>query len=479
MQSGEKFDVAVIGAGPGGYVCAIRAAQMGLGTCLIERGPVGGTCLNQGCIPTKTLARTAEVLALLRRSAEFGLAGFDPSGVRADFKMVMDRKEAVVGRLRQGVQFLLKKNKVALVKGSGVIGGRTPSGGLEVRVQAGEGETLCVEAQNLVVATGSRPLVFPAFGYDGERVITSDEALSLPELPASMVIIGGGVIGCEFASIFGELGVQVAVVELLPSLLPMLDRDLGKHLQAMFRRRGIQVHVGARVAAVDKPAGGGPVSVQLESGEVLAGDLVLVSVGRAPSTGQLGLETVGVALNSKGEIPVDNRLRTAVDGVYAVGDATDCVFKLAHVASEQGIVAVEDMLARRSGGAGRTLDYSVVPNCVFTLPEIASVGISAETAAGAGSAAGGTTRFPFAGSGKAIAMGEAEGFVKVVSGEDGRILGVHIIGPHASDLIAEAGLALQKGLTAREVAETIHSHPTLPEAFKEACEGVYGMAIHA
>lgn len=458
-----KADLCIIGGGPGGYVAAIRAAQRGKAVCLVEKDEVGGTCLNRGCIPTKALTSTTELLARIKRAGSFGIK---VDNVQADFAGMMKRKDQTVARLVKGIHFLLQKNKVQLLSGVGRIKG--PG---RVEVALGDGTVQEVQAEDVIIATGAEPVVFPALGYDGELVITSDEALQLEELPEHIIIVGGGVIGCEFASIFATLGSRVTIVEMLPRLLPMAEEEISKQLTQSLKRLRVQIHTGVKVARVDKSDG---LKVILETGEELQGDKMLVSVGRRVNTEGLGLETVGIKTNGKHEIVVDGQMATDVPGFWAIGDVTDCPLKLAHVASFQGLVAVANIL-----GETCTMDYSAVPNCVFTQPEVAWVGISESEAIEQGYEVQ-VGRFPFLASGKALAMGENEGMVKIVADKDsGDLLGVHIIGPHASDLIAEPTLAMSIGLSLEEFVTAVRAHPTLPEAVMEAAEAALGHPIHS
>jgi len=454
------YDVAILGGGPGGYVAAIRAAQLGLKVAVVEKDELGGTCLNRGCIPTKALVSIAERLHQLKTSDVFGI---DVTGYNFNFEKAAIRKNQVVERLVKGIHYLFKKNKVTLIKGTGFISGKN-----EITVETSEG-TEKVIAKNLIIATGSKPALISALGYDGERVITSDEALNLTKLPESMVIIGGGVIGSEFATIFAEMGVKVTIVELLPSILANTDKEVSRYLTTLFKKRGITVKTKVAVKEVKK---GDKVTVVLENGEELITDMVLISIGRVLNTKNIGLEEVGVALGPKGEVLVDDYLKTSVDNIYAIGDITNKM-QLAHVASAQGIRVVENLVAEP-----KPMSYDVVPGCIFTLPEIAMVGITTQEAEEKGLKVI-TGKFPFQASGKAVAMEEIEGFVKIVAdSESHRILGGHIVGPHATDLIGEIALAVQKGLTLEEVAHTIHAHPSLPETVMEAAEAALNRAIH-
>jgi len=457
-----SYKLVVIGGGPGGYVAAVRAAQLGASVALVEKDELGGTCLNRGCIPTKALAAGAALYADICRAADFGIG---TGAVTLDFSRLMERKNQVVCRLAQGIDYLLKKNKIDLFRGAACL-----SAPGRVMVEGPDPVPVELAAENIILATGTGPALIPSLGYDGSRVITSDEALELDCVPEKLVVIGGGVIGCEFASIFAALGAQVTILEIMPNILPVADKEAARQMQGFFKRRGITVKTKVKVREVEKSPGA--VAVKLESGEEILADKVLISIGRSMNTCGLGLEECGVALGSKGEVIVDERMETSVPGIYAVGDIT-CRIQLAHVASAQGLVAVDNIMGR-----SRTMDYRVVPNCIFTRPEIAGVGLTTQEAEEKGISfkAG---KFSFLASGKAQVMGETDGFVKVLADpRSDRVLGVHIVGPHATDLIAEAALAVRMGVTAGQLASTIHAHPTLAESLMEAAEAVHGMSIH-
>jgi dihydrolipoamide dehydrogenase len=457
------YQVIVIGAGPGGYVAAIRAAQLGLRVALIEKCRVGGVCLNQGCIPTKTLAASAELYQQIRRAREYGIA---ITGAAVDWGQIMVRKAAVVDRLVKGVEFLLKKNQVTVITGTAAF--EAPH---TLRVTTRTGEFQTITGEKIIIATGSTPVTFPSLGYNGKTVVTSEEALDRQAFPARIVIIGGGVIGCEFASIYRALGAEVTIIELLPQLLPQLEAELGKQLALSLKKKGVQVHTGTKVTEVISE--GEASRVFLADGTEIQTDLVLLSLGRRPNLVGLGLEKLGVALSGQGRIMVDGHLGTNLPWLYAVGDLNDVPYDLAHVASAQGIVAAENI-----AGLERELDYQAVPNCIFTSPEIASVGLSVAEAKENGYQVK-LGRFPMMANGKALAMGESEGFALIVAEEaTDRVLGVHLMGPRVTDLIAEAALAVRLGLTAQDLARTIHAHPTLTETVMEAAEAILGSAIH-
>ncbi len=461
----DPVDVCIIGAGPGGYVAAIRAAQLGLKTALVERDELGGVCLNRGCIPTKALLRTAELLSAFQRAADFGIHA---ENVRLDYPAAARYRDNVVRTLRQGVAGLLKSQGVQVLNGHGRLAG---TGRVEVSVN-GSSET--VEARNVVVATGSKPAIPPIPGADNrELVITSDDALALKELPRSMVVIGGGAVGAEWADIFHAFGCETTILEMMPTLLPLEDEEIGRQLGRLFAKRGITVLTGAKVLAIEAGEGGAVVRYQASDGQetTVSGERVLMGVGRAPLTTDLGLEAAGVRLD-RGWLPVDDALQTNVPGIYAIGDVTRHQL-LAHVASHQGIAAVEHM-----AGQSHRINYDQVPACTFTHPEVASVGLTEAQARERGYQVQ-VGKFPFAALGRAQTYGDTEGFVKIVADERyGEILGVHILGAVASDMIAEATMAMHLEATVDDLAATIHAHPTWPEAIDEAALATRGLALH-
>lgn len=458
----EQYDVAVIGGGPGGYTAAIRAAQLGAKVCLIEKHRIGGTCLNYGCIPTKALLSSVAALSLVRRAEEFGVQAKD---VAADYSFMLKRKAEIVQKLSSGIEFLLKSWKIDLVRGRGRL--LSPQ---EVRIEEPNGGNEQIHANHLILAPGSRPAYIPVFGIDGVQVITSNEALSLPTLPERLIIVGGGVIGCEFACLFSELGVEITILELMPRLIPTEDRQIAQRLAASLKRRGIKIKTKVRITRIEKTSSS--VKAILDTGEEIEADKALVSIGRALNTQDLGLEEAGVSLGSRGEIIVSDKMETSASGVYAIGDAVGKVM-LAHVAARQGMIA-----AANTAGKTETMDYRAVPSAIFTHPEIGSVGLTEAKAKEAGHKVTVGT-FSFMALGKALAQGEAEGSIRVVAdAQTDKLLGVQIIGPHATDLIAEAALAIQLGATAEDITRTIHAHPTLAEGFLEAAEDVHKQAIH-
>ncbi len=455
--------IVVIGAGPGGYVAALRAAQRGAEVTVIEAEEVGGTCLNWGCIPTKALLASAETFARVKRCADYGL---EVSGeVFARLDRIMARKDKIVSTQAKGIRSLFKSRGVTLMEGRARL--QSPR---SVEVSMQDGTRRRVEGDALLVATGSRPASIPAFPFDGKRVISSNEALRLSEVPRSLMIVGAGVIGCEFAFIFRELGSEVTLIEAMPRAVSTEDHEISEILERELKKNKIKLLKDTKIQSIEVTEE--QVTARIESGASLEAKVALVSIGRAANTLDLGLEDVGVKCGARGEIVVDDHLRTSVEGVYAVGDVTGGLM-LAHVASKQGLIAVENIM----GGDVR-MNHEVVPAAIFTHPEIGSVGLREHQCAERGQRIR-IGRFPFRGLGKAHAMGEIAGMVKVIA-EDGtdRVLGVHIIGPHASDLVHEAALAMEKGLTVQDIAGMIHAHPTLSEGLMEACEDVHGMAIH-
>ncbi len=454
------YDVVILGAGPGGYVAALRAAQLGAKVCLIEKTTVGGTCLNRGCIPSKALIHSA---ALWKRAHEGAAFGVTASNWMFDWGRAQGRKNEVVRAQVQGIGTLLGAAKVEVKQGTGsLVDART------VKVSAnGSAET--VSGKAIIIATGSEPAGIPGVEVDGERVLTSTEALELPELPPTFLVVGGGIIGMEFASMLSSLGTQVTVVEMLPQILAMEDPMLVRILQGALQKQGVVYHLSTKVEKVERAAA--RARVQLRGGASLEAERVLIATGRALNSRAVGLEAVGVKVD-RGAIQVNEWMETSVPGIYAIGDVTG-ISLLAHVASMQGLV-----VAVNATGGSAAMDYSAVPNCIYTDPEIASVGLSEPKAKELGRAVK-VGRFNFAALGKAMCIGETVGMVKVVAdAQTDKVLGVGIVGPHATDIIAEGVLAVRHGLTAAQVAEAIHSHPTLPEAVGEAMHDVHGQAIH-
>ncbi len=453
--------IIIIGAGPGGYVAAIRAAQLGAEVTVVEKGEVGGTCLNVGCIPTKTLLASVEVLSSIKEAAKFGI---DVGEAVPDLARMMARKDKVVGQLRKGIEYLLKNKKVVLIKGSGKI---LEPGKVEVVKDDGSQETL--PADKIIIATGSESAKPSLFPFEGEKIITSKEALSLEKIPESLLIVGAGAIGVEFACIFAALGTAVTIVEMLPQILPTEDAEIARELEKQLRRKRIKIYTGTKIETVDSPQS--TVRSTLSSGETIETEKMLVAVGRKLNSAGLGLEEMGIKME-RGRIVVNEKLETNVAGIYAIGDVVGGTL-LAHKASSEGIVAAEN-----ASGQDSVMDYQAVPGCIFTRPEVASVGLSEQKAKEAGHEIK-IGKFPFRALGKALALGQVEGMIKIVAeAESDEILGIHIIGPHATDLIAEGVLAIKTEITVEELGKAIHAHPTLAEGIMEAAHALHGKAIH-
>jgi len=455
--------IVVLGAGPGGYVAALRAAGKGAAVTLVEKDLVGGTCLNRGCIPTKALLASAEALSRARSGEEYG---FTVAGeILPDFARMMERKTQVVTRLRDGVELLLKKAGVQVIRGTGRL---TSDRSLLVETEDGSVEVI---ADKIIVATGSEPARLPAFDFDHPTILTSTEALDLETIPASMLIIGAGVIGCEFASFFSELGAQVTMVEMMPQMLPLEDKRLAKQFQGVCKRRGMQVLLKTKVESISEYADDHVVA-RLSDGSDLKVEKILISVGRTPNTEGLGLETAGVAVDARGYVVVDDYLETSAPGVYAIGDVNGGML-LAHVASYEAFVAVDNCL-----GVGRKRDLRSTPSCTYTSPEVASVGLNEEQATEHGyQPISGTYRFSALG--KALAMGEDAGYVQLLADKDtDLVLGASMMGPHVTDIIHEVAVAIQNGLTVKQLGETIHAHPTIAEALMEAAHDLHGGSVH-
>ncbi len=454
----------IIGAGPGGYVAALKAARLGAQVTVIEDSEVGGTCLNWGCIPTKSLVASVEVLQKARRLEEYGIDVQGP--IHPNLSRIMERKDKIVATNVRGIRALFKSWGIMLVEGRGTL--LSPE---RVEVRKKDGPAEIIETDKVIIATGSRPALLPMFPLDGERILSSDHAVAIKSVPTSLIILGAGVIGCEFACIFRELGTEITMVEMMPGAISTEDQEISALLEREFKKKKIKLILSVKVNRVEVAGNG--VNVSLDSGEELFAEKLLVSIGRELNTENIGLEALGIRKGPRGEILVNDRMETNIGGIYAVGDVTGGRL-LAHVASREGIVA-----AYNACGVDKKMDYSVVPAGIFTSPEIGSVGLTEQQAAKNGIDVK-IGRFQFRMLGKAHALGEVTGMVKVLAGADtGKVLGVHIIGPHASDLVHEGALALQAGLTAEAVAEMIHSHPTLSEGIMEAAADVSGEAIHA
>jgi len=462
-----QHDLIIIGSGPGGYVAAIRAAQLGLDTCVVEKDPVlGGTCLHRGCIPTKALLHTADLLRQAREGAKFGVVCGE---VTLDMKAAHEHKRRVVAKSSKGIEFLFRKNKVTWVQGLGRLVGKGA-----VEIARADGTIERRTAKNVILATGSKCGELPSVHPDGQAIINSDHALELQEVPPRLLVLGAGAVGMEFASIFSRFGAKVTVVELLERVLPIEDADVSAEVEKAYRKQGIAVHTATRVEEVtvaDGVVGARAVNAQGET-ITFEADKLLLAVGRVAMVKNLGIETTNVQIE-RGRIVVDEFCRTGEAGVYAIGDLLATPW-LAHVASMEGILAVEHI----AGTNPPPLNYGQVPSCTYCWPEVASIGLTEAQARAAGHDVRVGT-FPFSAIAKAAILGESGGFVKIVAATKyDEILGIHIVGPHATELIAEAEAALRGELTVEELVRTIHAHPTLHEAVHEAAEALHGAAIH-
>ncbi|MFY9270333.1 MAG: dihydrolipoyl dehydrogenase [Candidatus Manganitrophaceae bacterium] len=466
MTEEKIYDVVILGGGPGGYVAAIRGGQLGLSVAVIEKEAVGGTCLHHGCIPSKAIIRNAEVLSLIQQAEAFGI---QVENVRADFGQAIDRSKKVTQKLHAGLQHVMKKNKVDIFTGVGKI---VASDRIEI---SGSDGNKAIRGKKMIVATGTRVKSLPGLAVDGRRVLTSDDALLLRELPKSIAIIGGGAIGVEFAYVYSVYGVKVTMIEMMPSLLPMEDRDVTTLLERSFKKRGIDILTQSRISAIKDQNGAFVIDLQTEAGgTTVSVEAILVAVGRTPNTEGIGLESIGVAMDEKRRlIQVDERMRTNVPNVFAVGDVTTRP-ALAHGAMAQGVSVVESI----AGIERPPVDLLNIPNAVYCHPEVASVGLTEEKAREAGYEIK-VAKFPFTANGRAIALGDTEGFVKIVAdAKYGEILGAHLIGPEATELIGEFVLARTVEATAHELRAAVHPHPTLSEAVMEAGGALFGEAIH-
>ncbi len=450
MAHEEKFDLAVIGAGPGGYVAAIKAAQMGAKVALIEKNYLGGTCLNVGCIPTKTLLANAAVLHKIKKAKSYGI---ETGPVSIHYDQMKSRKDGVIEGIRKSLGGLLKANQINIFSGNAEF--------LSPRQLKVKGEnSLILDADKIIIATGSEPLDIPAFPCDHKQILNSTSILELTKLPKSLAVIGGGYIGCEFASLFAELGVKVTILEALPSIVAMQGSDISSALTKAFEKAGIEIRCNVFVEGIETHANG--VKVKLKGGESVESDLALVSVGRKFMTEGLNPDKAGLPLTEKGAIAVNDKMETSVPGIYAIGDITG-IAMLAHVASHQGLIAAANALGQEA-----KMHYDAVPAVIFTHPEIATVGLTREQATEKGYDISVGT-FPFQALGKAQAAMETNGFTQVISNKKtGQILGAHVVGEEAASLISEMALAINNELTLECVIETIHAHPTLPEAWLEA-----------
>jgi len=464
----EQYDVTVIGSGPGGYVAAIRAGQLGLKTAIVEKDKrLGGTCTLRGCIPTKQLLMSAHIYEQMQHAADFGVQA---SAIQLAFADVQKRKDKVVMKNSKGIEYLMKKNKITVFAGTGRLA--WPG---KVEISGADGQKQTILTKNVILATGSVVRPIPSFDTDGNRVVNSDHILELKDVPKSLIVMGAGAVGVEFASVYSRFGAATTIVELLPRLVPLEDEEVSKELEKSFRKRGIKSQVDTKLEKLEKTEQNVRVTGKTSKGEAveLEAEMLLVAVGRMPYTEGLGLEKTKVKVE-KGFIQVNEFQQTAETGIYAIGDVVPTPL-LAHLASKEGIVAVEHIAGHKDV---RPINLRLVPSCTYCDPEIGSVGLTEAKAREQGYDVK-VGRFPFSASGKARILGEEEGFVKIVSEKKyDEILGVHIIGPHATELIAEACVAMQLESTAEELGRTMHAHPTVSEAVMEAAEGVEGLAIH-
>jgi len=467
----DHYDLVVIGSGPGGYVASIRGARVGMNVALVERDRVGGVCLNYGCIPTKTLLQNTEVLSLFQRSKEFGIT---IDNLMADFSKAVDRSRRVANRLSKGVEYLLKKNKIELIRGDAMfLSHQAPTKKIGITDEKGK-DIREITGRNIIVATGSRAKSMPGVNIDGKKIITSNEAILLKDLPESMIILGGGAIGVEFAYIFAIYGVKVTIIEMLPHILPLEDSEITAILERSFKKIGIDIMTGYRVESV--MAGGKGVKVTLSSAEGRSeekeSDIVLVATGREPNSEGIGLQEMNITME-KGYIKVNTTMETDAAGIYAIGDVAGQPL-LAHAAMAEGITAVETIAGKKNP----LPDRLNIPNCTYCHPQVASVGLSEEEAKKKGYDIK-IGRFPFRANGKAVAMGKTDGMIKIIAdAKNKEILGAHIIGPEATELIGEIALAKSFKLTPSEISKTVHAHPTLSEMIMEASSAIYEDAIH-
>ena len=463
----KNYDVIVIGAGPAGYVCAIRSAQLGLNTAIIDKQWLGGVCLNIGCIPSKALLKNAEVAHTLReRGKEFG---FSFENLKLDYDVAVKRSRKVSNRLTKGVGFLMKKNKIDVHMGTAKILDRD-----KVEVIDSDEKTVTLQAKNVVVATGARAMVPPGWEVDGEQILTYTEAILQERLPKSVIIIGYGAIGVEFGTIWNSFGVEVTIVEMLPNIVPLEDEEVSAELAKSFKKQGIKVMTDHKVESVE--AKDGSVEIQVSNNgeeKTLQAEQALVAIGVKPNSNNLGLEDLGVKVSERGMVEIDDKMATSVPGVWAIGDVTGKLM-LAHVGSAQGIVCAENI----SGVETITLDYEMLPRVTYSQPQVASFGITEDMAKERGYEVN-TGRFPFQANGKALGLGDSTGWVKIITdAKYGEILGAHMIGPEVTELLPELTLAQMMEITTAEIARNVHAHPTLSETLMEAAHAAEGHSIH-
>jgi len=460
-----NYDIIVLGSGPGGYVTAIRASQLGFKVAVVEKESLGGICLNWGCIPTKALLKSAQVFEYLNHAKEYGLSA---DNVKADFTGVVKRSRDVADGMSKGVQFLMKKNKIEVINGFGTV-----KPGKKVEVKAADGKTTTYEAKHIIIATGARSRVLPNLPQDGKKIIGYREALTLAKQPKSMVVVGSGAIGVEFAYFYATMGTKVTVVEFMPNIVPVEDEDVSKQLERSFKKMGIDVMTEASVESVDTKGTDCKVKIKTKTGEqIIDAEIVLSAVGIVSNIEGIGLEEVGIATD-KGKILTDKYYQTNVPGYYAIGDCSPGQ-ALAHVASAEGITCVEKI----AGMHVETMDYNNIPGCTYCQPEIASVGYTEKKAKEAGYEIK-VGKFPFTASGKAKAAGAPDGFVKVIfDAKYGELLGAHMIGANVTEMIAELVTARKLETTGHEILKAVHPHPTMSEAVMEATAAAYGEVIH-
>ena len=458
------YDVIVLGSGPGGYPAAIRASQLGKKVAIVEKESLGGICLNWGCIPTKALLKSAQVFEYAKHAADYGIEINDP---KQNFEKIIKRSRGVADKMSKGIQFLMKKNKIDVVMGTGKL---LAPGKMEVTAAGGKKQVL--EAKNIVIATGGRARQLPSLPIDGKKIIGYREAMVLPQQPKSMLVVGSGAIGSEFAYFYNSIGTKITIVEFLPRIVPVEDEDISKELEKQFKKQGMEILTGSEVLSVDTKGDGITAKVKTAKGEIsLQADIVLSAVGVVANIEGIGLEELGIKMD-KGRIIVDANQQTNIPGIYAIGDCTPNQ-ALAHKASKEGINAAEHL----AGHKPEPIDYANVPGCTYSSPEIASVGLTEKAAKDAGYEIK-VGKFPFMASGKASASGATEGFVKVIyDAKYGEFLGCHMIGNNVTEMIAEAVVARKLETTAHEILNTIHPHPTMSEGLKEATAVAYGEAI--
>lgn len=455
--------VAVIGGGPGGYVAAIKAAMLGADVTVIEKRRVGGTCLNVGCIPTKALLASSSLITSIKEAKDFGIS--IDGNIEADFESIMGRKNKIVNQLINGIEFLFDKRGIKLVNGFGKLIDKN-----KIEVKKEDGTIEVIEADKIILANGSQPVILPMFPYDGETIITSDEALNLKEVPKSLLIVGGGVIGCEFGQFFKTLGTEVTIVEMFDQLLPLEDKDVAKQLQRQFKKDKIKIMTGIRIEKceiVDDE-----VVATLSNGKQVKAEKALLSIGRKPYLDNSGVEDIGITLE-RSKIVVNENLETNIEGIYAIGDLINTPF-LAHVASKEGLIAAQNAVC----GNSKTVNYKAVPRCVYTEPEVAGVG-KTEKELQQQDITYKVGQFDFRALGKAQAIGHFQGFIKILADQEDKVIGASIVGPHATDLLTELSLAVHLGLTVEQVGDVIHAHPTLSEGIMEALHDVHGECVHA